>query len=272
MAECVAVAPQHVREARLLQHRGIEVVRELADLGSDVDQLPLDVDHHVPGLGVGRHLSLRRAQHEAQRRDLLHDAVVQLARDPGSLLLLGLHQPLVERVEVGGVPLDAPHTDAIGAPEQRREGRGRERAEPDRLVVGGTDEEIQLRGAIAPHAVTIGGDHAKGMLPGRQIGVERLPPRTGVVPIRLVPLEPVAELHFLRNQQGRGRVVDLHVTRVRGQPEGLRYGNVLPVDRDGFDVCHRRRRALDGVSTGLPPAPRLRWQTTRAHLKRAPPS
>jgi hypothetical protein len=48
------------------------------------DQLSLHLGHHLLRIGFG--LPPARTQHEAERRNLLHHAVVQLAGDPRALL------------------------------------------------------------------------------------------------------------------------------------------------------------------------------------------
>ena len=90
-----------------------------------------------------------------------------------------------------------------------------EGAKPVRLVVRGSDGEIQLGRRFVPDAVTVGRDHAKGILPRRQIRVEGLPARTGIVPVTVIAVEPVTKLHFLRNRERRRRVINLQVPRMR---------------------------------------------------------
>ena len=162
LAERVAVAAQHFREAHLLQLRRMQVVGELTDLGPDVDQLALHVGDHLPRFRVGGDLPFRRAQDQAERGDLLHHAVVELAGDPGSLLLLRLHQPLVERGDLRRVSLDDPARDAVGGPEQRRE-RPRPRARgTSRLVVRGRDRELERGAGLVPDPAVVGGLDAEG--------------------------------------------------------------------------------------------------------------
>ena len=90
----------------------------------------------------------------------------------------------------------------------------------------------------------IGCDHAEGILPRRQIRVESLPARTGLMPVMVVAVEPVTELHFLRNRERRRRVINLQVARVRGEFEVIDCRQLLAINGDRFDVCLRRERFL----------------------------
>ena len=249
----------------------MQVVRELADLGPDVDQLALHVGDHRLRLELGRDLPFRRAQDQAQRRDLLHHAVVQLAGDPGPLLLLRLHQALVERADLRRVPLDDPHASAIGGPEQRREQSARERAKPVRLVVRRCDGEIQHGGAIVPDAVAVGRDHAEGIR-SREANPYRTP----------------AAVYRRRANHGHSRRADSGISpSVESQTwarcsQSASHGGAgeasgLPLPRVAFrsttteSMYVSAGRALcDRIWTGPPSARQNRSQTIRAHPENTP--
>src|SRR5271165_2513437 len=103
----------------------------------------------------------------------------------------------------------------VGRPQQRQKKDRAEGAEPIRLVIRWSYREIQLGGAIVPDTVAVACDHAKCIFPRRQIRVESLPTRAGVVPITVIAVEPITKLHLLWNQKGGRSVINLHVTRVR---------------------------------------------------------
>ena len=227
-----------------------------AGLGSDVHQLALDVDHNVPRLGVGRHLALRRAQHEAQRRDLLHHAVVELARDPGSLLLLGLHQLLVERADLRRVPLDRAHAQAVSGPEQRHERRGRERAESDRLVVRRRDREIERRALLVPHPAVVAGDHAEPVAARRKIRVLRLAHADHLSPVVILAFQLVPEANLLGRDQAESGVLDVQIASPRRQAHA-RDGRprqvvaMTPAVRDDLLDEDGRREVVDRQMPGI---------------------
>jgi len=75
----------------------------------------LHVGHHLLRLGFGCRLPV--PQHEAERRYLLHHAVVQLAGDPRALLLLRFHQVLVQCGDLGLVPFDDTQANPVGGPQ-----------------------------------------------------------------------------------------------------------------------------------------------------------
>src|SRR5271165_2524832 len=117
--------------------------------------------------------------------------------------------------------MQLPDTPLVGRPQQRQKEHRAEGAKPVCLVVRGCDGEIQLCRGIVPHAVTVGRDYAERILPGRQICVKRLPARTGVVPVMVIAVEPVAKFYLLWNQEGGRSVINLQVARERGHFEVL---------------------------------------------------
>ena len=144
---------------------------------------------------------------EQQTVEALQQSVVKLPRNPCALA----HTRLKRHVEL---MLQLQDTPLVRRPQQRHKEDRAEGAEPIRLVVRRSDGKIQLCGTIVPDAVTIACDHVKGILSRRQIRVERLPARAGVLPITVIAVEPIAKLHLLWNQKlGRG-VINLHVPRV----------------------------------------------------------
>src|SRR5208337_808506 len=123
----------------------------------------------------------------------LQQSVVQIARDPCALT-----DPCVQRhIEL---LLQLPDSQLVGRPQQCNESGHTQRPKPIRLVISRSDGEIESGGAIIPDAVTVGCSHAKRIPARRQICKERLPSRTGLVPVTVVPVEPIAKLDPLRNQ------------------------------------------------------------------------
>ena len=114
-------------------------------------------------------------------------------------------------------------------------------------------EKLQRGGALVPDAVAVGSDHPEGILPRGQIGVERLPPWTGLMPIVVVAIELVAKLDLLWDREGGRRVVDLQVAHVRATSRLSRRREFLSVDDHGFDCS-------------VPPARRLRQSGRVQHL------
>ena len=140
--------------------------------------------------------------------------------------------------------MQPPDAKLVTRPRQKQEQHGAQGEEPSGLVIRRSDGEIQLGGAFTPDAVTIGCDHAEGILPWRQFRVESLPARTGVGPVIIVAVEPVTELHSLRNRERRRRVINLQVTRVRVKFVVVDCRQLLAINDDRFDVCLRRERPL----------------------------
>ena len=165
--------------------------------------------------------------------EALQQSVVKLPRNPCALADARLQRHLELMMQLPDTPL-------VRRPQQCQEEHRAEGAKPVRLVVRRSDGEIQLGGAIVPDAVTIGCDHAKRILPGRQIRVERLPARTGVVPITVIAVEPVTKFHLLWNQKRGRSVINLQVPRMRRELEVGRCFEFLSVNNDRFDVCLRR--------------------------------
>ncbi len=91
-----AVIAKNRDEAGVLEHAGVQVVREAAKVLSEPDG-PLLKIRHVPADVVtrraGREAALEAAQRDRQSGDLLAEIVVQVARDAGALAFLGFNQP-----------------------------------------------------------------------------------------------------------------------------------------------------------------------------------
>src|SRR6266481_6659773 len=143
LAELSAIGGERLGQPRFVQRGGVQVVRELADARSDLDQFVL----HAVDLGLRRrarwNLVFDRPEIEGHRGELLEDAVVQLSGDAGPLLLLRLHQPLVEcrdlrlvLLHLALMALENSNADAIRGPQQPRQNRDTEGTEPGRLEDG----------------------------------------------------------------------------------------------------------------------------------------
>ena len=147
-----------------------------------------------------------------------------------------------------------------------------ESPKPVRLVVRRGDGEIQLGGSIVPDAVTIACDHAKGIFAGRQVRVERLPSRTGVVPIAVIAVEPVTKLYLLWNQKGGRSVINLQVTRMRWELEVVACLKFLSVDDQRFDVWSAQAALFARAWMGPPSLRQIPLQTRRARPESMPTS
>ena len=182
---------------------------------------------------------------------------MQVPRDPCALA----HARLQRHLEL---MMQLPDAQLVRRPEQRQKEARAESAKPIRLVIRRNDEEIQLGGAFVPDAVAIRCDHAEGILPGRQIRVERLPARASLVPITVIAVEAVAKIYLLRNRKSGRGVINLQVPRIRRNIEVGRCLELFSVSDERFDVCLGRERFwrkpgrihhLHDHSAGKPHAP-----------------
>src|ERR1019366_10597253 len=84
-----------------------------------------------------------------------------------------------------------------------------EAVEPPRLVEMRLEKETQRGARLVPHSVVVGGNDAKPILAGREVGIVRDPARAGVHPTPVVALEHELELHACGNQEAQAGVVKL---------------------------------------------------------------
>ena len=189
--------------------------------------------------------------------EALQQRVVQLPRDA-----CAFPDARVERL--GERVLNMAHPIPVSRPQKRQERHRGDCAEPGGLAVRRSDGELQRGGALIPDAVAVGRHHPERVLPRRHIGIERLPPWTGLMPIVVVAIEPVAKLDLLWDREGRRCVIELQVAHVRAHLEAVTSREFLSVDDHGFDGgCRRpcwlrhpgRVQHLHDDSAGKPHAP-----------------
>ena len=105
-AELLAVRVHRLGQSGLLQERRVQVMRKLPQIRARLDELLLHFVNGRRGIGIRRNPAFGRAQHHGRGQHFLHHAIVQLAGNPNPLLLLRLHQPLVERADFTLMLLD----------------------------------------------------------------------------------------------------------------------------------------------------------------------
>src|SRR5262245_37303605 len=103
-------------------------------------------------------------------------------------------------------------TKLIGGPQQCQNGDCAQSEKPVGLVVRWRYGKIQPCRVAVPDAVTVACNYAEGVIPGRQIRVERLPASAGVVQVAIIAVEAITKFHLLRNQECRRTVVNLHIS------------------------------------------------------------
>src|SRR5262249_34880043 len=132
---------------------------------------------------------------------------------------------------------------------QHDKGSHQRQTEPGGLVIRRCDGEIQECAGLVPHTAVIGSAHVESVVARRKIGIERLPPSAGVLPIAVVAFQLVTKTYLLWRGEAERRVVDFQIAYQRRQLHlPIRSGSyivVLAVSRDLFDV-YRRRNAVEG--------------------------
>src|SRR5580698_7602572 len=132
---------------------------------------------------------------------------------------------------------------AMKHPDQRNEDSDARESEPIRLVIGRSDDEIEGRAGFVPQAAIVGCLHPEGIVPRRQVAVESLPSSAGILPIAIIAFQLVLEMHLLRNNKARRRVVDLEITSKGGKTKTRARRICLSIRNHIFDM-HRRRKGI----------------------------
>ena len=108
------------------------------------------------------------------------------------------------------------------------------------LVPRGGDVERDGGALFSPRAVAVAGDDVKAIGPWTQVRVKRLPPRAGLLPLGIAPIQSIAEPNSLRrDRRGRG-VVDFEIVRRRGNVQDLRRIATYASDRHCLNLDGRR--------------------------------
>ena len=111
------------------------------------------------------------------------------------------------------------NTHLINAPEQREESEHVKPSEPNRLVPGGRDVEIQTRSLFIPDSVVIAGDYSEMVLAGTKPGIKSFATSARVLPVFIHSFQPVPKTYLLWNSQAQSRVANLQIGCSRGQDQ-----------------------------------------------------
>src|SRR5258707_58587 len=103
------------------------------------------------------------------------------------------------------------HTQSVDNPHDEDNGENAENSEPVRLIPGRRDAEVQGCTGVVPDAIVITRDHAKPIIPRRQVCVVSLASAHGAVPVIVVALKLVAELNLFWGRQAEGCVFKLQI-------------------------------------------------------------
>ena len=127
--------------------------------------------------------------------EALQQRVVQLPRDSRACVLRPVRRASGQRV------LHLAHPIPVSRPQERHERNRGDCAKPGRLVVRRSDGERQRCGASFQTPSLLAAITRNGTS-RRHIGVERLPPQTGLTPTVVVAIELVAKLDLLIEKVG----------------------------------------------------------------------
>src|SRR4029453_5354599 len=117
--------------------------------------------------------------------------------------------------------------------------------EPARLVVGGSDGELERGAFLVPDAGVVAALDAEPVRARVQVGVERLAPRADVLPVAVAAFEHDAEVVLLGSNEAQPGVVDLQVANMWRQPQAGCRVIRLAVGGDLLDD-HRRDQRVGG--------------------------
>src|SRR5262249_41575061 len=101
--------------------------------------------------------------------------------------------------------------------------------------------ELETRAGLVPHTAVVARHHSETIIARRQIVVERLAPRTDLLPVFVLAFELDSKLVLFWRDQTEGGVVDLHVARQSRQTDRRRDLVHLVVRDDLLDVYGRRQ-------------------------------
>src|ERR1700722_1839185 len=78
---------------------------------------------------------------------------------------------------------DAADAEPSHPSQQGGRGKHRQPHEPPALIESRFDNQAKTGSSLIPYPIVVARDHAKAIVPRWQVGVERLPPGAGVLPI-----------------------------------------------------------------------------------------
>ena len=137
------------------------------------------------------------------------------------------------------------NTQLINGPEQREESEHVKPAEPNRLVPGGRDVEVQMRSLFIPDSVVIAGYDSKMVLAGTKPGIKSFATSARVLPVFIHSFQPVPKPYLLRHGQAQCRVANLQIGCSRGQGQ-IRQRTSLSAIRAHRPNQNRRRKCICG--------------------------
>src|SRR5271154_7034297 len=115
---------------------------------------------------------------------ILNPASIHKLKDP-----VGSSKPRHRRDGLNGfakfyfLPPQSLHSELVQPPKECQKRSHVQQAEPNRLVPGGRDDEVQTRTLFIPDSVVIAGDHVKSVLARRKVRIESLSPCAGALPV-----------------------------------------------------------------------------------------
>src|SRR5580704_12935232 len=132
-----------------------------------------------------------------------------------------------------------PNAKSISPINQGQEGHDTQCAEPDRLVPGWHNSEIQGCTCLVPDAVVIAHDYTKPIFPRTQLRIKSFATSARVLPIAIMPVKSVAKLHLLGNEKTRRCVANLEITSQRRKLKTFLCFVLLPVRNNALEVDRR---------------------------------
>ena len=109
----------------------------------------------------------------------------------------------------------------VAAEDGSRRGESAKNAEPRGLIEQRQEFDLDRIAYPVPHAVGVGGDDAKNVVAGGQVGVIGHAAVACVDPIGVEPFELVTEAHILRRGEAQGGEGELQLPLAWIQDEGF---------------------------------------------------
>src|ERR1700758_141364 len=101
------------------------------------------------------------------------------------------------------LPAKLLHSELIQRPKECQKRSYAQQAEPNRLVPGRRDGEVQSRSVFVPHSVVIAGDYSEMVVAGAEPRIKSFAPSAYVLPVFIHSVEPVPKMHLLRHSQAQ---------------------------------------------------------------------
>src|SRR5262249_3484702 len=120
-----------------------------------------------------------------------------------------------------------------------------QRTEPPGLVIRRSHGEIERSAGLVPHAAVVAGHDAEAIIARRQIVIERLATRAGILPVMVEALQPEAKENFLPGHEAQIGVIKREMSDMWRQTQSARSIVGLRIRPDLFDV-YWRWKLVDG--------------------------